>query len=167
MEYQKVFLDEDYTATIRCPKCKHEKVVPLEKLTGKHRIKIRCKCKSVFGVLVEMRRTFRKEVNLEGRFINYYQDKKWGKTLSESQLTNIKPINCKVTNISLKGIALVAPENVKVEEGDHMIIKFILDNSVSTEPEKETIVKSVVGTRIGCEFIDSDRDDSTLGFYFL
>jgi len=145
----------------------HEKVVPFQNLSGKHRIKLRCKCKSVFGVQVEMRKKFRKEVHLDGRFINHYQDKRWGKTLSESQLTNIKPINCKVINLSLKGIAFLIPENVKVEERDHITITFILDNSASTQVEKETIVKSVIGTRVGCEFIDSDRGDSTLGFYFL
>ena len=167
MEYQNVFLDEDYTVTIRCPNCMHEKVVPFQKLPKQHRIKLRCKCESVFWVQIELRKTFRRDVNLDGRFINYYQDKRWGKTLSESQLTNIKPINCKVANLSLKGIAFLIPKNVKVEEGDHMSITFILDNSVSAQVEKETIVRSVIGTRIGCEFIDSVRDDSTLGFYFL
>ena len=167
MEYQNVFLDEDYTVTIRCPNCMYEKVVSFQNLPRKHRIKLRCKCKSFFWVQIEMRKTFRKEVNLDGIFINHYQDKRWGKTLSESQLTNIKPINCKVTNLSLKGIALLIPENVKVEEGDHVTIKFLLDNSASTQVEKETIVISVIGARIGCEFIDSDRSDSTLGFYFL
>jgi hypothetical protein len=114
-----------------------------------------------------MRRNFRKEVNLDGIIFQHYRDKKWGKNLSESQLTNIKPINCKVTNISLKGIGLLIPKNVKVEEGDNVIIKFILDNSTSTQVEKEVIVKAVIGTRIGCEFIDSDVGDSSLGFYFL
>ena len=72
-----------------------------------------------------------------------------------------------MTNLLLKGIPLLIPENVKLEEGDHITITFILDNSASTQVEKETIVKSVIGTRIGCEFIDSDSGDSTLGFYFL
>ena len=57
--------------------------------------------------------------------------------------------------------------SLKVEEGDHVTIKFTLDNSAATQVEKDAIVKSVINTRIGCEFLDSDRGDATLGFYFL
>ena len=95
------------------------------------------------------------------------EDEKWRRTLSESQLSGIKPMNCKVSNLSLTGIGLEIPENVKIEEDDHLIIKFTLDNSASTQVEKEAIVKSVINNRIGCEFIDDGNFDPTLGFYFL
>ena len=169
MEYQKVFLGQNYTIKIRCPYCLNEVVLPFEKIPKKLKFKVRCKCTKKFGVQVEMRKKFRKEVDLSGIFLKTYRDTedKWRKTLSESQLSGIKPMNCKVMNLSLRGIGLVIPENVKIEEEDHLVIKFTLDNSASTQIEKEAIVKSVIDNRIGCEFIDDGNIDPHLGFYFL
>lgn len=169
MEYQKVFLREDYTIKIRCPYCMREKIVPFEKLPGKLKLKVRCKCTRKFGVQIEMRKKYRKEVDLTGIFLktHYDHDDKWRRTLSESQLSGIKPMNCKVSNLSLQGIGLIIPENVKIAEDDHLIIKFTLDNSASTQVEKEAIVKSVIDNRVGCQFIDDGNIDPDLGFYFL
>jgi hypothetical protein len=169
MDYQKVFLGEDYTVRIRCPYCMHERILPFEKLPRKLKFKVRCKCTGKFGVQIEMRKKYRKEVDLTGIFLktHYDHDDKWRRTLSESQLSGIKPMNCKVRDLSLRGIGLEIPENVKIEQEDHLVIKFTLDNSASTQVEKEAIVKSVIDNRIGCEFKDDGNIDPDLGFYFL
>jgi len=167
MEFQKVFLRDDGTISIRCPACMTEKNIPSQKIPGKHKFKVKCSCDSIFGVQYESRKKYRKQVTLDGTLFKPEKNLRWGKTLSESQETKINPINCQICNISLWGIGLNILDKVKMEEGDLLLVRFTLDNSASTEIEKKIIVRVVKDTYIGCEFFDSDKNDKTLGFYFL
>jgi len=167
MKFQKVYLRDDGKISIRCPACMIEKDIPTQKISGKHKFKVKCTCGIIFGIQCESRQKYRKQINLDGILINPGQDLKWGKTLSESQETRIKPINCQICNISLRGIGLKIPDKIKIEEGDLMLVRFTLDNSASTEMEKKVIVRIVKDTYIGCEFFDADKNDTILGFYLL
>lgn len=163
----KVFIREDGTVHIRCPKCMNVKVVPYDKIPRRHRLKVKCKCGTVFNVHIELRKSFRKDVNFEGIFLFIDQDLRWGKMLSESIETKIKPINCRVINISLGGVCLSVKENVEINENDRILIKFELDNSASTRIEKTAIVKKIKDSTISCEFDESAHNDKDLRFYFL
>ena len=167
MEFQKVYLRDKEEITVRCPACMMEKTIPSEKISGKHKFKVKCTCGSIFGVQRESRKKYRKQVDLHGILLKPDQKLRWGRTLSESQETRIKPINCRVCNISLGGIGVKLQEKVEIEEGDLMLARFTLDNSASTELEKKVIVRVVKDNYIGCEFFDTDKNDTTLGFYFL
>ncbi|MFC1531906.1 PilZ domain-containing protein [Thermodesulfobacteriota bacterium] len=167
MEFQKVYFRDEGMISIRCPACMIEKDIPSQKISGKHKFKVKCTCGSTFGVQCESRKKYRKQVNLDATLFKPEQNLRWGKTLSESQETNIKPANCQVCNISFGGIGLKILEKIEIEEGDLILVRFTLDNSASTEMEKKVIVRVVKDTYVGCEFFDSDKNDTTLGFYLL
>jgi hypothetical protein len=167
MEFQKVFIREDGNINIRCPACMTEKVISSKMLSGKHKFKAKCACGSVFGVQCESRKKFRKQVDLGGIILRPDYGKRWGRTLSESEVTRIKPINCKVRNISMEGIGLTLVQDVQINEGDFIMVRFTLDNTALTEMEKKCIVRANSNSYIGCEFFDSDKNDTKLGFYLL
>ncbi|MFQ5981728.1 MAG: PilZ domain-containing protein, partial [Candidatus Heimdallarchaeota archaeon] len=86
---------------------------------------------------------------------------------SESQLTKIKPRNCKIFDISLGGIGITTIGKHNIDEGDYITVKFTLDTPASPTIEKEATVRWVKGNYIGCEFIDTDKNDTNIGFYLL
>ncbi|MBN1227762.1 MAG: hypothetical protein JXA79_12275, partial [Deltaproteobacteria bacterium] len=106
MEFQRVYPRDDRSIVIRCPVCLTERIIPPHKIPGKYRFKVKCACKSVFGVQFELREKYRKQVNLAGILLKPDQNLRWGKTLSESQETRIKKTNCRICNISMGGIGL-------------------------------------------------------------
>lgn len=170
MEFQKVHLRDDRSIIIRCPACLSERIISPDKIPRMYRFKVKCSCNSVFGVQVELREKYRKQVNLSGIILKPEQNLRWGKTLSESQETRIKKTNCRVCNISMGGIGLEILDKIevgKIKEGDILLVKFVLDNSAATNMEKKVTVRIVKGNYLGCEFFDTDKNDTTLKFYFL
>jgi hypothetical protein len=144
--------------------------IPSHKIPSKYKFRVKCTCNAKFGLQFELRKKYRKRVNLHGTLLKPGQNLKWGKTLSESQETRIKKTNCQITNISMGGVGITILDIVEVEEiqeGDILLVKFTLDNSASTEMEKKVIVRVVKGVYIGCEFFEADKNDTTLKFYFL
>jgi hypothetical protein len=167
MEVEKVFIREDGTATIRCPTCRMEKVVSAERFRGKHNIKIKCKCKSVFGIQFEFRGKYRKETDLDGFFRKLLDEGRWGKIIWQSTTTESRSVNCKVKNVSVLGIGLTTFGNHRIKEGDHIKIEFTLDTPSASKIEKKAVVRGVKGNYIGCEFFETDKNDRDLAFYVL
>ncbi len=167
MEFQKVFTRDDGTVLIRCPDCMTEKIISSQRIPGKNRVKVKCTCGTVFGIQCEFRKKYRKQVNIAGLLLKFSQDPRWGKTLSESHETNIKPINCQICDISFGGIGLKVFDKINIQEKDTILVKFNLDNTASTRMEKKAIVRVKRGNYLGCEFSDTDKNDRALGFYFL
>lgn len=163
----KVLLREDRTVHIRCPLCMSVRDVPYDKLPHRHKLTVKCKCGYAFNVKIELRKSYRKDVNFEGTFLFMYQDLRWGKMLSESIETKIKPINCRITNISLGGVCITVKKNIVINENDRILIRFNLDNSASTKVEKTAIVKKIKEGTISCEFDEPTHNDKDLKFYFL
>jgi len=98
------------------------------------------------------------------------QNLKWGKTLNESLVTKIKKINCIIRNIAIGGIGIKVLDKAEVgktKKGDILLVRFTLDNSVSTKMEKKVKVKIIKDDYLGCEFFDDDKNDVKLKFYFL
>lgn len=171
MDFQKVFRREDQSILIKCPFCMEERNIDPEKVPQKYRFKVKCKCGSVYGIQLEGRTKFRKEVNLEGVILRPEQSDKWGKMLHESMETKIKKITCQITDISMGGIGIKVLDSTEVigeiKEGDGLIVKFTLDNSAETEMDTMVKVKTVRGDYLGCEFSEADKKDTKLKFYFL
>lgn len=170
MDYQKVYRNEDKSIMIKCPFCMNERNISAEKIPSKYRFKVKCKCGSVFGIQVELRSKYRKEVNLTGIFMRPDQSDKWGKTLNESLETKIKKVNCRISDISMGGIGIRILDKLEageVKKGDSLLVKFTLDNSASTKMEKKVTVRVVKGDYIGCEFFEAEKNDTKLKFYFL
>ena len=167
MEFQRVYPGDDNSIIIRCPSCMTSRVIPSQKIPRKYRFKEKCKCGSVFGVQFELRKAYRKDVSLDGILSKPEQNTKWGRTLSESQVTKVKETNCTICNISLGGIGLRLLDRIGINEDDIFLLKFVLDNSASTKMEKKVIVREVKDDYVGCEFLDSEKNDTILKFYFL
>ena len=167
MESQKIFIRQDGTAAMRCPKCGKEKVFPAIKLKGKHKYRAKCPCKAVFYIQLEFRGKFRKETNLDGFVEKLSQDEKWDKIIWQSTTTNSHSVNCKIRNISVIGIGLVTIGTHEIKEGDLLRVDFILDTPSTPRIKKKVIVRTVKDNYIGCEFFEKDKHDQELGFYLL
>jgi len=167
MELQKIFIRQDGTAAIRCPKCGKEKLFPVVKLKGKHKCRVRCTCKAVFGIQLEFREKFRKETNLDGFVEKHSQEEKWDKIIWQSTTTDSHSVNCTIRNLSVLGIGLTTIGNKHIKVGDQIKVEFILDSPSTPRIRKNAIVRAVKDNYIGCEFYDTDKHDQELGFYLL
>jgi hypothetical protein len=167
MNAQKVFINDDGNTVIRCPKCGLEREIPVQKLAGKHSLKVKCRCSALFSIEVELRKRYRKDTNLDGFLQKLYLTDVSGRMLYESETTNIKVLNCKIVNISKAGLGVTIMGPHTIEKGDHIKAKFTLDNSARTEIEKKALVKWVKDSELGCEFLDEDKEDKTIAFYLL
>jgi hypothetical protein len=167
MKFQKVFVREDVSAVIQCPNCRKTEELSPEKCIGKHRVQVKCTCGLVFGIEIDFRKTYRKKTDLDGYVVKFFQEKRWPKLLYESRTTSSSPLNCKIISISTNGITLNTVAEHGIEMGDDIKVKFVLNNSASTEFEKKAHVKWVKNNYMGCEFFDTYKNDVKLAFYFL
>jgi hypothetical protein len=167
METQKILLGQDGTATIRCPKCRKGRVVSAAKLKGRHRFKVKCTCKSVFGIQLEFREKYRQDTNLDGFVEKLLQAERWGRIIWQSTITNSQSVNCKIRNISVLGVGLTTVGTHEIKEGDHIKVEFTLDTPASPKIVRNAIVRAVKDNYIGCEFFETDKYDPKLGFYLL
>ena len=173
METKKAFVRPDNTVMVTCPQCQATRTVSLGKLPpGKHLVKIKCVCATVFPVRLEFRKNFRKQTNLPGRYQLLTPTGKdparpetlRGKThygAKQEPLTN----TCTVKNLSLTGAGLVIPGNHALKVGDILGLEFALDDQRGSELNKKVVVRLVTDSFVGCEFIDTREYDKALGFY--
>ena len=115
------------------------------------------------------RQKFRKDTDLDGKFVKLFEKLKQGEVLYESETTNLKPVNCKVVNISRDGIGLktVGKQKLSAKPNEKIQVQFNLDNSASTEINKKAYVRWVKDDLMGGEFVEKDKDDVQIGFYLL
>ena len=156
---------EDKQAILSCPSCLLVREVSLDKFAG-HRnfLRVNCSCGITYGVNLNYRKHYRKDVSIGGYFST--EDTDIG-MIDVSKVETL-PTNCRINNISLGGLGFTALSRVKFEVGDKLKVIFTLDKSPPETIEKEVIVRSVNNTEIGCEFIEeSGYTDRTLGFYLM
>ncbi len=159
MEVETVYVEpEDHTALLRCPYCGTTRSRYVGEFRGpKRRLKIRCLCKSVFRVLLEFRRTFRKGSELQGYHAKLPAVGGWGEML--------------VKNLSINGIQFVTLTKHDLSVGDEVKVKFTLDDGRRSRIEKKALVRWTRKRDIGCEFMTSVGYDNTydtaLNFYLI
>jgi len=153
-------LRNDQIATITCSNCTRKKKLDISQIRAiGTRLKATCICGSEKYVRIELRREQRKTVNLEGFFIfgpgdrSARQPNDWGRI--------------EINNISHHGIGIRLLENIDVRVEDRFRVKFALDNTAHSIIQKEVVVRSVDGPAVGCEFVDPDPSDATIGFYLI
>ncbi len=151
--------------TLSCPSCLFVRDVSVEKYAGaKHSLIVNCPCGTTYGVNLNFRKQYRKEVSIGGYYTSADED--FGSTDSGNVPT--VPINCRIKNISMGGLGFTVLGQVRVQVGDTLKIRFTLDKEPPEIIEKEVIVKTIHDNYIGCEFIEeSGYTDRTLGFYLL
>ena len=154
METQRVHLNPDNMAVIKCPQCGTTRTVNAARLDNpRGPLKARCKCGAVFRILFEVRKVYRKETRLHG---DYFKD-----SPGEEQGRII------VRDISLSGIGFTTLTKHNLKQGDKVRLRFTLDDERRSAIEKDGVVKVVNDKSIGCQFTDSDQRDEALGFYLM
>ena len=149
----KVYADESDMINVCCHACGYSRSIDVKALNKKSRtLKIRCRCGNSFRNRVEFRRAYRKQVKLEGSFLHV-----------QSGMRD----NMVVKDISRDGIGISVQTQHGFTAGDTMILTFNLDNIPRTKIEKKVKVRSIRGTFIGTQYLDSAHFDKNLGFYLM
>lgn len=142
-------------ATFVCPKCAKARTSDVSKITGtKSEVKINCKCKCgyKFKTILERRKFFRKNIELNGT------------CKSEKEMN---PVVVTFVDISRSGckIKLNAGNN-NFSIDDKLFVEFNLDDSNHSLITKRAVVRSSSGNMIGAEFESIDEYDK-LGHYLM
>jgi hypothetical protein len=156
VEIQTVHVLPDNTGVVKCPRCGLVKILKVaEKFKNRRTppLKARCGCGSVFQVFFDVRKAYRKEINLWG----YYSNPSIGGD----------PGRMQVIDLSIAGMGFTAAEAHSLSEGDELKVKFRLDDKKGSVVEKDVIVNMVQDNRVGCKFKESEEYDNILGFYFM
>ncbi len=148
-----------------CPDCLLVHEISVDKYIGsKHFLTVNCSCGTTYGVNLNFRRHYRKEVSIGGYFAKDDFDVGW---TADGTVPTI-PINCRIKNISMGGIGFLALNRVRVQVGDTLKIMFTLEKDPPEIFEKEVVVRTIRDNYIGCEFTrESGFSDRTLGFYLM
>lgn len=155
---QKIFVDQEGGAVIKCPACSLKKATRLdpsvirEKSLRDHCV-VRCTCQTRFTVTLEFRRDFRKNSNFSGEYVSLPKGKLRG--------------GMTVVNISNNGIGLQIEGSAQFEIGDQLLVLFTLDGNNDALVEKRATVRYVKNDYIGCEFLGSFPLGKALGNYLI
>ncbi len=156
MEVHKSFVTLDNIAIITCPQCHKAKNIDATKYRdSKHVINVRCSCKYAFTVLLDFRRHYRKETELEGTYTLLAPAFGTGKLC--------------ILNISRSGVGFTIGFSVSgphsMEPGQKARIAFELDNRKRTPIDKLVDIRNITDNYVGAEFDKNQPLDKDLGFY--
>ncbi|BHH82255.1 hypothetical protein LA52FAK_05440 [Desulforhopalus sp. 52FAK] len=156
-----VFASDDGAYALQCPKCERSELVAPEYFkTSGWILNVTCPCRCSFRIIREMRKAYRKKVQLSGSYTHVPNDRTY-------LTVPMKWISMEVTNISKNGLCFKAPMTQSLEIDDDIQLRFNLDNSSNSLMKKSAIIKSIRKNSVSCQFQDADENDTTLGFYFL
>ena len=149
--------DSNGMALITCPACGITKKSSVSQFKDKkHKIATKCQCGERFDIQLNFRASYRKEVSLKGMFMVVSpRTSHW--------------CDMEVCDLSRTGVGFrnTEDENVVVNKGDKLRVKFNLDNAKKTLIDKHVDVKIVIDHYLGCEFQDLALEEKELGFYLL
>jgi glyoxylase-like metal-dependent hydrolase (beta-lactamase superfamily II) len=162
---QSLNVRKDKRVTLSCPDCLLVREISVEKYAGrKHFLTVNCPCGITYGVNLNFRKYYRKDVSIGG----YYTTEESDVGSTDSGNVPTVPINCRIKNISMGGLGFTGLSTVRVQIGDTLKVKFTLDKVPPEIVEKEVIVRTIQDNYIGCEFTqESGYSDRTLGFYLM
>jgi hypothetical protein len=173
-----IYLTSENKAILTCPQCEKTQVIDATKFLKKDgpiKIKITFKCRRCYcgtehaldcdgvnckqghtvAVLLERRRHYRKNVNLQGTI--------WDDKGKESPVV--------VLDISKKGLQIKLNRVGNIDVGSSLTVLFALDDPQRSKIEKDVIVrKKTTPDQLGVEFVSSDTyssADKAIGFYLM
>ena len=151
--------------TLSCPDCLLVREMSVDKHMGrKHFLTVNCPCGTTYGINLNFRKHYRKEVSIGGY---YTADESAAGWTDNGNLPTV-PINCRIKNISMGGLGFTALNKVRVQVGDTLKVRFTLDKIPPEIVDKDVIVRTIKDYYIGCEFIaEAGHTDRTLGFYLM
>ena len=153
-----VLLNRNNEAVFVCDNCgTFQKIDESRYRTGSgQRIPLECqKCHRWYSIFVNLRKTFRKKVKLQGTF----------KHLSAAWSTAGE---IEIEDISRTGLNFRAKGSVKLAVGDEIRLRFVLDDANTSAVEKDAVVRRIHRDLIGVEFAKpiSEREPD-LAFYIM
>ena len=158
---QRVFATNDGAYVLQCPKCDRSELVSVDHFeTSGWILNVTCPCSCSFRIIREMRKVYRKEVQLSGSFTHDSDD------LNRLEVSG-KWFPMEVTNISKSGLNFKTAMSRSLQVDGNVQLRFNLDNSSESLIYKSAMIKSVRQNNVGCQFQNIDKYDTTLGFYFL
>lgn len=152
-EIQKIYVNPDGAAVIRCPDCEAVKTFGVEKFRGsKHLLKVKCGCRHLFQVRLEFRKFYRKPTKLTGEYV--LPDK-------------IHRGRMMVVNLSKRGLCVQVLGAHRLIPGQEIQVSFTLDDKHCSLIDRQVAVRQVEKNYVGCEFMDNTSHDKVLGFYLM
>ena len=151
---QRSFVREDGTTVLKCPYCRHTRTVSVQKIKDKKKvIKIKCSCEKPYTVSLELRKMYRRNTNLKGRYVN----------LSLNNETGLMVVK----DVSMGGIGFDAVGANRIEKEHELEVAFTLDDTHSSVIKKQVVIKMTRDKFVGCEYAQPLEYDNTLGLYLL
>jgi len=148
---EKVYVDDNYQATIICPKCRLKKNNDVTNFRDTHkRLKAKCQCGEVFRLTLEFRKHHRKKVWLAGEYSIKGKDEKG---------------EISIEDISLGGIRFASLKPHYISRNDTVELKFTLDNPMRTKIQTPVTVKWIIDHNVGGQFFDPKSLEKDLGPY--
>jgi len=162
---QSINVSQNNQITLSCPDCLLVREMSVDKHMGrKHFLTVNCPCGVTYGINLNFRKHYRKEVSIGG----YYTDDESAQGWTDDGKLPSVPINCRIKNISMGGLGFIALNKVRVQVGDMLKVKFTLDKTPPEIVEKDVLVRTIKDYYIGCQFVEeAGYTDRTLGFYLM
>ncbi len=152
MDVQKSFVNTEGISVIKCPSCNKIKNLQADQFRGRqHVLKVRCSCGHAWSLLLDFRRHYRKETELDGTY-----------TLDPPAIGGGR---ITVINISRSGVGCKVTSSHSIKIGQKAHLCFNLDNKKQTAINKQVLIRTVLGNYIGCEFVEDNAFEKDLGFY--
>ncbi len=149
---EKIFLTNNAEAVVLCPECGKTKMMDFEKFIDIDReikLKVTCKCSHVFSVIIERRRSVRKNVRLPGGLIDGNKN---------------YPIT--IIDISRMSLKFRTKEILDLNLDDKVVIEFILDDAGGSKVSKDGIIRKIDKEYISAEFLSQSHYDN-FGKYLM
>jgi hypothetical protein len=171
---QRIYIKNDYTATITCPQCQISKDIHVSKFRAiRHTIKARCTCGHSFDVNFDFRKHHRKKTALPGVYETL--SKADNQYVKKTRLTGVYTMQAPgnghgpilVTNISSGGLQFNMPGSHAIEIGQRAQVAFALDDRHQTEINMYVTILSVDDEKISCQFDTSESLGPGLRFYLF
>jgi transcription elongation factor Elf1 len=154
MNPQKAFVREDGTTVLKCPFCRHARTVSVQQIKDKKKvIKVKCSCQKSYSVSLELRKLYRKNAALNGKYVNLSQNNESGMMI--------------VKDVSMGGIGFEAVGGSRIAKGHELEVTFTLDDTHSSVIKKLVVVRIARNKFVGCEFVHAHEYDKALGFYLM
>jgi len=165
MNTVRVYAAKDETVAIRCPECDRESLVHTAKIS-KYELKVRCTCKKIFLLQLELRKKRRRSVSIDGFFQKLEQTDELEERPKDSLRVSIK-FRCKIKNISQEGIGVLTERKHELQTGDVLLVSFTIGETKAWPLEKTVVVRHIDDNYLGCEFTEDHKNDKQIGFFTL
>jgi hypothetical protein len=156
-----VYLSPQETFLVVCPHCNQSKIFKPDDLppNSPNPFKYECPCGVSSNVLLNYRRTYRKDVKLAGSFTLPSESKK------------IERI-CTVLDISATGMQIVTDYFKNISEGQPIDATIIFDDKLRTRLELRCVVRHIIPDnarrRLRLEFVNlNPHQQQVLGAYLM